>query len=472
MRRRASVGEVGFSAFENSVPGLIACRMGDRIVESCRDFLFVSYAWENGALAEWLTLKLTALGYRVWCDRFQMLGGDPWPADVDDAIKNHTFRMLHLVSKYSLAKPNPTKERELALAIGRERDIPDFLIPLNVDGTKPTELPWRLIDITYIPFEDWASGLGQLVKKLERIDTPRPLFRQGRAVAAEAFLPVRVVVEEAERLSSNCYAFVRVPEVVRRYAFSRPLYDSDGAMLSDRWAFRAVDDRRALAFGPPPELPVQMTVRDVGGSLWRFDGANAGDVVAELLRKSVQVELLRRGLRWTPERRALFFPAGLLEQDRIRFRSYTGKRTWVSVGGKRTKVGSALRYRLGVALWVRRDVIPGFALLVKLRLFLLDREGKPIEGASSASLRRMAAGNWFNHAFLSRHLAVASFLANGGPAIVIASDTSGGSIALSAESVGGTVARRVDEELLKRVGGAVAGPIGDDEEGHGPEDGE
>jgi len=33
-----------------------------------RDHLFISYATEDGALAEWLTLKLTAAGYRVWCD--------------------------------------------------------------------------------------------------------------------------------------------------------------------------------------------------------------------------------------------------------------------------------------------------------------------------------------------------------------------------------------------------------------------
>ena len=50
-----------------------------------REHLFISYAWEDGALAEWLTLKLTAEGYRVWCDRFKILGGERWPEDIDDA---------------------------------------------------------------------------------------------------------------------------------------------------------------------------------------------------------------------------------------------------------------------------------------------------------------------------------------------------------------------------------------------------
>lgn len=63
-----------------------------------RDHLFISYAWEDGALAEWLARKLTAAGYRVWIDRFKMLGGERWPKDIDRAIKTRTFRMIALLS--------------------------------------------------------------------------------------------------------------------------------------------------------------------------------------------------------------------------------------------------------------------------------------------------------------------------------------------------------------------------------------
>ena len=43
-----------------------------------RDHIFISYAWEDAALAEWLARKLMALGYAVWIDRFKLLGGDVW----------------------------------------------------------------------------------------------------------------------------------------------------------------------------------------------------------------------------------------------------------------------------------------------------------------------------------------------------------------------------------------------------------
>ena len=43
-----------------------------------RDHLFISYAGEDGSLAEWLTLKLTREGYAVWCDRVKLLGGESY----------------------------------------------------------------------------------------------------------------------------------------------------------------------------------------------------------------------------------------------------------------------------------------------------------------------------------------------------------------------------------------------------------
>jgi hypothetical protein len=95
--------------------------------------LFISYADEDANLASWVARKLAAMGYGVWFDRMKMLGGEPWPQTIDDAIRNRTFRMLALMSANSISKPNPTKERTLALRLGRQRDIPDFLITLKLD---------------------------------------------------------------------------------------------------------------------------------------------------------------------------------------------------------------------------------------------------------------------------------------------------------------------------------------------------
>ena len=107
------------------------------------DHLFVSYASEDGSFAEWLSLRLTSEGFKVWCDRTKLLGGESYPMVIDSAIKNSTFRVIAVLSKHSIRKPNPVKERTLALNIGRERKT-DFLIPLNLDG--------------YLSSGKWKSG--------------------------------------------------------------------------------------------------------------------------------------------------------------------------------------------------------------------------------------------------------------------------------------------------------------------------
>jgi hypothetical protein len=50
-------------------------------------------------------------------DRLKLLGGERWPKDIDTAIKARTFRMVALLSRSSKDKPNPAKERQLALAL-------------------------------------------------------------------------------------------------------------------------------------------------------------------------------------------------------------------------------------------------------------------------------------------------------------------------------------------------------------------
>ena len=62
------------------------------------------------------------------------------------------------MSKYSVDKPNPTKERTLAHGIAKERQE-NLIIPLNL-GLKPTELPWMSSDLTFVDFSvNWAEGL-------------------------------------------------------------------------------------------------------------------------------------------------------------------------------------------------------------------------------------------------------------------------------------------------------------------------
>src|SRR5262245_45419185 len=118
-------------------------------IDSNPTHLFISYATEDVQLGQWLARKLAARGHPVWFDQMKLLGGEPWPQTIDDAIKNRTFRMLALISANSLRKPKPTGERALAQRIAEQRTISDFLIPLKVDSS---ELDWLTTAVSYISF--------------------------------------------------------------------------------------------------------------------------------------------------------------------------------------------------------------------------------------------------------------------------------------------------------------------------------
>ena len=98
-------------------------RAGKRSQKGGSTSLFISYATEDSVLADWLALKLASEGYKVWYDRLKLLGGESYPRDITEAIRERTFRVIALFSRNSISKPNPVKERALALNLAKERKI-------------------------------------------------------------------------------------------------------------------------------------------------------------------------------------------------------------------------------------------------------------------------------------------------------------------------------------------------------------
>jgi TIR domain len=146
--------------------------------------LFVSFAPEDWALAEWLTLRLTREGYRIWCSRFSVLGGARYPSHAEDAIM-HARHVLAFLSRASLANATTMKHVTLAVELGRARREP-FLIPLVVDAPDVTELDAVTGGAETISFnERWETGCRALLAKLEGAGAPR-LLADGERVAGEA----------------------------------------------------------------------------------------------------------------------------------------------------------------------------------------------------------------------------------------------------------------------------------------------
>jgi len=422
-----------------------------------RDHLFISYAWEDGALAEWLTLRLTAEGYSVWCDRFKLLGGESWPNDIDEAIKDRTFRMLQIVSRHSLAKDNPTKERQLALALQRERKK-ELFIPLNADGTKATELNWQISDIVWVPFEDWGVGLSQLLKKLDRVKAPKPRAIGGLNVAARATFPPRVVVDEPETLFTNWFPFESVPAVIKRFTCEPSDAEKVAGALKTRWPYRQVKNSFLSLVKPPDGKEESRLLRADGGACWanvrEIDGVKSEDVLLELLSKTLLAKSLSLGLLQAGPTNVVYFPRDLVVGGKLRFAPPTEvstRKTHVRLWGRRRSGATHFMHHLGFELKARRGVGKSLVAQIRLRIQVSDDQGNAV--SPSLTFRRGAAvrRGWFNHQQLMRQHAIMEFL-SGGMDRVSLSDESGIEFALSRSALSFTSGSRIDEQAPALAG--------------------
>ncbi len=443
-----------------------------------RDHLFINYATEDWPLAEWLTRRLTAEGYRVWCDRFKLLGGESYPKDIDKAISEGTFRLLALLSRFSKTKDNPLKERTKALNVGKALGIPDFLIPLNVDGLAAADLDWMTSDLTFIPFHrGWALALGQLLEKLKGIDAPKPL-QAGRTFAIETFLPRDIISVSPEPVFTNCLVFTSIPAEILRFAVDPPLVWEERRPIAIDWPHYFVSPREVLAFQHPPSSVLQRRA-SVGARIpWsevpKISGIVPDDVVSSLLLKVVRHRATVRGLHQSFEQRRLFyyFPSGLCESDKVFFPVPDGGKTWITVTGERgfwrRGVSQKYRYHLGLSFRVRRDVLPGYILQITPVLRITDPGGQPLPSRTVASRRKRLARDWWNHEWLNRHLAVVSFLAGGEDPMILGGENQD-PLQLSARLVRLDAPFGINEAALE---GAEPAPAGEEQNGNDVDDGE
>lgn len=420
-----------------------------------RDHLFISYAYEDAPLADWLVRRLTAAGYRVWCDRFKLLGGESYPRDIDNAIKLQAFRVIALLSKYSLEKPNPTKERTLALNLARERRE-DFLIPINVDGLRAVDLDWMTSDLTFISFsENWAAGIAQLLKKLASINAPRPLHN-GPQVAAATFIQDSVISNKEEVLHSNFFPIFQIPEVIRRFRFVKPINGETRLAVSKMWPVFFTDPTNALAFSLPKKLPDEVTVKSHGGSAWRYEDrinrTPSRNVVSALIKKEFLHYCLSKGLS-AAGAQEVYFPPTFLD-GRIHFTNWDGRRTWVKVVGRRSawrpgKPAFEYQYHLSLRFALTEQFGRDFLLQLRLGLHITDTLGQPLPTRTALARRKAICRSWWNDAWLKRTIAVSEFLSSGHETITIGPP--GEQLVIRSSSLQFTVPVGIDEDSLLNV---------------------
>lgn len=184
-----------------------------------RNKIFISHANpDDNDQARWLGLQLMTLGYEVWCDVFNLKGGEKFWAEIESEIRNNTCKFLYILTRNSNQKDGCLNELSVAEAVEKQLDDKRFIIALHFDS----ELNYddvninlkRKIDLNYKT--DWQQGLKDLLKvfneepKAKIRETPDFAFIQN--YWATTYLQDRKPIEKEETYTSNWFPFIGFPK--------------------------------------------------------------------------------------------------------------------------------------------------------------------------------------------------------------------------------------------------------------------
>ena len=106
-----------------------------------------------------------------------------------------------------------------------------------------------------------------------------------------------------------------------------------------------------------------------------------------------------------------------MPDDKLWFRGYPGKDTYVRVTGERTlwrplKV-EKYRYHLAGDIRARSDIPPGYVVQITPTIHVTSQVGETLPPRTVNSRRKHVSKTWTNHHWLNRLFALAEFLASG-----------------------------------------------------------
>ncbi len=295
------------------------------------DYLVVDYAAPDEALATWLSRRLTLAGYQVWCRSLAPIAGASLGDTIQTLLGSRAFRFLAILSPASLNDPDLCARRSLA-ALTRD----GILLPIAAASFDESRLDTKTRSLEILHFADsWATGLARLLDVLSAAQCPRSPGG-GIGIALRSFMPSSVVSLDPETVVSNQFRVLEIPKNLHRFKSDEPVDLNTVNQASLQWAFRRVDPQHFLSFHQPPDdLRASLCLQTEGEQWWApcetIDGIAVRNLIPELVRKSLIVACIKKGLCFCPNRKHLYFPAGLLPAERLKLTRPNGTRSFIHV---------------------------------------------------------------------------------------------------------------------------------------------
>lgn len=404
--------------------------------------VFLSHANpEDNEFTRWLALRLAGEGFPVWCDLTQLLGGEDFWTDAEEAIRNRTAKFIYVLSRASNKKSGPLQELAVARKVQRaQSQLTDFVIPLAIDDLPAVEFNIELTRLNAIPFRDgWHGGLAQLLAKLERDSLPRrPPFGPG-AVASwwrERATAQHMILHQPESVVTNLYEVRPAELYFHKIALDlrdAPIEEASIPYPTERFG------NYLVSFAPASDLEKHVgtgtrIVDSIGVAVgsasstrrhdWSYRDERA--TLTKLLNRAWQNMLSARGLptyQFSTGAPALYFRTGMLEKDTIHFRRKDGTAT------RRQVIGYKTMRRLNGDQWIRHwhfavgarpTTSPAWGFIMKPHV-LFSGDGQTIWDSPDrlARARRSQCNRWWNNDWRDLNFAAVQFLAQDNSAIAL-----------------------------------------------------
>jgi hypothetical protein len=191
-----------------------------------RSKIFISHSNpDDNDQARWLGIQLMTLGYDVWCDVFNLKGGEKFWTEIEAEIRTSAAKFLYILTSNSNHKEGCLNE--LSVAEATEKGIPDkrFIVALHFDP----HLTHDSVNINLkrkisIDFKsDWRQGLKDLLRAFE--EEPKPIRKESpdfefiQNYWKTIYLNDRRPIAREEFYVSNWFPLIALPTVISIHNF-------------------------------------------------------------------------------------------------------------------------------------------------------------------------------------------------------------------------------------------------------------
>ncbi|WP_156374368.1 hypothetical protein [Pseudorhodoferax sp. Leaf274] len=386
---------------------------GESLSES-RDTLVIDHLDADHALATWLSRRLTLAGLPTWCRGTAPLAGENPDDSVRKLIEFRAKQYLPIASSTSVSDELFLERCSLAAS----RD--SFVLPCLVSSGAQARLPSRLRAVSPADFStSWNDGLQHVLQRMAGLGI-KPEFghEQGKSIALGDYMPTNVTIAKPEPVFANVFA-LQLPQTMLIYDLYAAMSSSERDALRKKWAFVEANPYRLLAFTPPPPNSIPATKPDrTPEFLWseipERDGKKTEDVAKELVRRSLWVICVEKGLDFCSDRDLFYFPKRDDRDWNQKIRHVDGRNTRVALTGSRTlgwgDRASPFIYHLAPLFQPQHDVDGTWNVVVRVYVRPTDLSGKVYELKAIGRRRKAVTKSWWNKDWLARLIGVVQAL--------------------------------------------------------------